>query len=195
MNFIMDLLMRQFAGPLVSQISRKIGADEDTTRKAISVAVPLLIAALARNSSQPKGAEALHRALNKDHDGGILDNPMGLLANPQPAKGAGILRHTLGGRRNTVEKRIAQGTGLNADATGQLLEIIAPMVMGTLGRTQRQQGFDANRLSEFLGGQRQEAQASRPDIMGVLGNLLDANDDDSIADDIGRITGKLFDRR
>jgi len=195
MNFIMDLLMRQFTGPLVSQVSRKIGADEDTTRKAISVAVPLLIAALARNSSQTKGVKALHRVLDNDHDGGIFDNPMGFLANPQPAKGAGILRHTLGGRRNAVEKRIAQGTGLDADASGQLLEIIAPMVMGALGRTQQQQGFDANRLSEFLGNQHREAQASRPDIMRVLGNLLDANDDDSIADDIGRIAGKLFGKR
>lgn len=33
-----------------------------------------------------------------------------------------------------------------------------------------------------------------PDVMGMLGNLLDSNKDGSVLDDVGRIAGKLFGR-
>jgi hypothetical protein len=192
MNSITDLLTQQLTGNALSQISQQIGADEGTTGKAISAAVPLLISALARNSSQPEGAQALHQALARDHDGGILDDLTGFLGNTQSANGAGILRHVLGEQRGAVEQGLAQGAGLNTPAIGQLLEVVAPMVMGALGRTQQQQGLDANALSAFLGTQQQMAQASAPGMMGLLGNLLDADKDGSVIDDLGRLAGKLF---
>jgi len=55
MNSIIDILTQQLSGSALSQISQRIGADEDTTSKAITATVPLLISALARNSSRPKG--------------------------------------------------------------------------------------------------------------------------------------------
>lgn len=66
--------------------------------------------------------------------------------------------------------------------------------MGALGKTQQEQGLDANSLSEFLGHQQQQAQASAPDMMGMLGSLLDSNKDGSVMDDVGRIAGKFFSR-
>lgn len=171
MNSIIELLTQKLAGGGLSQIRRRIGADEGTTGKAIAIAVPLLISALAHNSSQPNGAQSLHQALAKDHDGGILDNLMDFLGNTQSANGTGILGHVPGERRSEVEDGLTQETGLNASAAGQLLEVLAPMVMGALGRTQRQQGLDANGLSAFLGHQQQMAHASAPSIMSVLGSL------------------------
>jgi len=73
---LMQVLMNQLSGGGLQQISQQVGADEETTGQAISAAIPLLITALARNASQPAGADALHNAL-QDHDGGILGNVMG----------------------------------------------------------------------------------------------------------------------
>jgi hypothetical protein len=196
MSFITDLLMQQLSGNAVSQISQKIGADPGTTSQAIAMAAPLLMSALARNASNPEGAQALHQALNKDHDGGILDNVAGFLGgNPQAANGAGILGHVLGDQRGAVQNGLAQQTGLDANASGQLLEMLAPMVMGALGKTQQQQGLDANGLSALLGSQQQAAQASSPDMMGMLSGLLDMNKDGSPIDDIGRIAGQFFGKK
>ena len=50
---------------------------------------------MARNTSNQQGAESLHNALQKDHDGSILDNLGGFLNNAQSGPGAGILRHVL----------------------------------------------------------------------------------------------------
>lgn len=189
-----EMLTQQLAGGAISQIGRKIGADEGTTRAAIAIAVPLLISALARNSSTPGGAEALNQAVAKDHDGSILDNLSSFLGNSQSANGAGILGHVFGERRTDVETGLAQSTGLDPGEAGVLLETVAPLVMGALGKTQQQQGLDAGSLSDFLGNQQQQAQASAPDMMGMLGSLLDSNKDGSVVDDVGRLAGKLFGR-
>lgn len=192
---ITQLLTQQLLGGGLSQISQQIGADKDTTGQALSAAMPLLLSALANNASKPQGAQALHTALAQDHDGAILNNLDGFLSNPQAANGAGILSHVLGDRRDTVQNGLAQGTGLDAGSIGQLLEIAAPLVMGALGQQQQQQGLDANGLSAYLGQQQQAAQAANPDLMGMVGNLLDMNKDGSPLDDILRLAGKFFSGR
>jgi hypothetical protein len=192
MNALTEMLMGQLAGSAVSQIGGKIGADPSTTSKALSMAVPLLISALARNSSTPAGAEALDQAVANDHDGSVLDNLSRFLGNSEAANGAGILGHVLGDRRTDVENGLAQSTGLEPGAAGQLLETVAPLVMGALGKVRQDQGLDANGLSAFLGDQHQQAQASAPNVMGMLGSLLDSNKDGSVLDDVSRIAGKLF---
>lgn len=194
MNALTEMLLTQLGGSAISQIGRKIGADPSTTNKALAIAVPLLISALARNSSTPAGAEALNQAVARDHDGSILDDLGGFFGNTEAANGAGILGHVLGARRSDAENGLAQNTGLDPTAAGQLLETLAPLVMGALGKTQQQQGLDASGLSAYLGNQQQQAQASAPDVMGMLGNLLDSNKDGSVMDDVSRIAGKLFGR-
>ena len=138
MDALTKQLMQQLSGDELSQISRQIGVDERTTGSALSAATPLLISALANNASKPDGAQALHQALAKDHDGSILNDMSGFLANPQTANGAGILGHILGGQQPGVTQGLAQGTGLNSGQAGQLLQIAAPLLMGALGQQQQQ---------------------------------------------------------
>lgn len=195
MSSILETLMGQIAGGVTQQIAGKIGADQSTTSKALSAALPLLVTALARNASNPQGAQSLHQALQQDHDGGILDDVMGFLGgsvNSRAANGAGILKHVLGGQQATVQQGIAKASGLDAGSVAQLLQFAAPLVMGALGKATQQQGLDANGLSQFLGGQQQAAQQQAPDMMGMLGSLLDQNNDGNVVDDVFRMAGKLF---
>jgi hypothetical protein len=185
--------MQQLSGGGLSQISQQIGADEQTTGSALSVAMPLLMSALANNASQPEGAQALHQALAEDHDGSILNDVPGFLDNPQAANGAGILGHILGGQQPVVTQGLAQNTGLDSGQVGQLLQIAAPLLMGALGQQQQQQGLDANGLSAFLGGQQQQmAQQSNPDMMSLLNSLLDTNRNGSALDEVLGLMGKLL---
>lgn len=187
-----ELLMSQLAGGGISQISEKIGADEGTTSMALSAAVPLLISALAKNSSQPQGAGALHKALQQ-HDGGILDNVAGYLgAGGNVSEGAAILGHVLGNRQSNIQDTLAKQTGMNAGSIGKLLVLLAPMIMGALGKQQRQNSLDPGSLSDYLNGQRQQAHAASPDLMGMVSGMLDSNKDGSVLDDLGNIAGQLF---
>lgn len=195
MDALMQLLNQQLSGGGLSQISQQVGADEQTTGNVLSAAMPLLLSAMANNASTPQGAESLHQALTQDHDGAIFNDIAGFLSNPQAANGAGILGHVLGPKQDLVQNGLAQQTGLDAGTIGQLLTIAAPLVMGALGKTQQEQGFDANGLSSFLGQQQQAAQQSNPDMMAMLGSMLDMDKDGSALDDILGLVGKFFSRR
>ena len=91
MNAVTQIITQQLGGSAVRTIAQRLGITETTANTAVQIGVPLILAALARNASQPQGAENLHQAVSNDHDGSIFDNLMGYLGNPQSANGAGIL--------------------------------------------------------------------------------------------------------
>ena len=191
MNVISQIITQQVAGVAAKQLAKRLGVSEGAAQTAVQVAVPLIVAALARNASQPEGAESLHEAVKEDHDGSLLDNIMSHFTNPAAANGAGILSHIFSGQRPAVENNLAQATGLDQNAAGSVLEIVAPLVMGAVGREQQQQGLDASGLSQFLGEQ-QQAQAAQPGMDGMLSSMLDANNDGVDIGDIRRIAGNFF---
>lgn len=172
MNAITDMIMQKVAGSAVRSMAAKLGLSEAMTEKAVQIAVPLLIAALARNASQPAGADALNNAVAKDHDGSIFDNILGAISDPQAAGGGGILGHVLGTNQGAAQNEIAAATGMDSGSAGGLLEMLAPMVMGSLGQTQRQDNLDAGGLAGYLNEQTQADHAASPDLMGALGSIF-----------------------
>lgn len=192
MNLITQMITQQLSGTISNQIAQRLGVSEGTANTAVQLAVPIILAGLARNASQPEGAQALHQAVVNDHDGSILDNLMSYVGNPQSGNGAGILGHVLGDNRPNVESNLAQATGVDQKTAGSLMEMVAPMVMGALGKTQQEQGLDASGLSDFLSSQQQQAAAAQPGMMGAVSSLLDSNKDGSVVDDLTRIAGSFF---
>ncbi|HEY6046651.1 MAG TPA: DUF937 domain-containing protein [Pyrinomonadaceae bacterium] len=193
MNAITQMITQQLAGAASRQIAARLGISESTANMAVQIAVPLVVAALARNASNPQGSQQLHQAIAEDHDGSILDNLSGYLQNPEQANGAGILGHVLGDQRSSVENNVAQATGMDQSSAGSLMEIVAPLVMGALGKTQQQNGLDPSGLAGYLGEQQQE-QAATPGIMGMVNSMLDSNQDGSVTDDLARMAGGLFNK-
>src|SRR6476659_6631629 len=192
MNAITQIITQQLGGSAARTIAQRFGISETTANTAIQMAVPLLVSALARNASQPQEAQDLHQAIANDHDGSIFDNLMGYLGNPQSANGAGILGHVFGNQQPAVQNNLAQATGMDQNAAGGLLETLAPLVMGSLGQAQQQNGLDASGLSNFLNVQQQEAQATAPGAMSMLSSMLDQNKGGSSMDDLQRMAASFF---
>ena len=192
MNAITQMITQQIAGYAARAIAQRLGISEATAQRAVMVAVPLIVAALARNAARPEGAQQLHQAVASDHDGSIFENLNGYLGDPQAANGAGILGHVFGGQQGTVQDTLAQASGLDPNAAGSLLEMVAPLVMGAVGQTQRQNDLDPGGLSDFLDNQRQQTEESAPGLVGALNSMLDSNKDGSVTDDLGRILGGFF---
>jgi hypothetical protein len=192
MNAITQMIMQQLGGSASQKIAQRFGISESTANTAIQMAVPLLVTALARNASQPQEAQNLHQAVATDHDGSIFDNLTAYLGNPQSANGAGILGHVFGSQQPAIQNNLAQATGMDQSSAGGLLETLAPLVMGSIGQAQQQNGLDASGLSNYLNAQQQEAQATAPGAMSVLTSMLDQNKDGSSMDDLQRMAASFF---
>lgn len=177
MSSMLDMLQGALGGDGLGEIGRALGSDEGTTKNAVAAAMPLLLGALSRNASKGDGAESLLGALAKDHDGSVLDNPQQVLNNPQAGPGAGILRHVFGQRQPAVEKGISKASGLDAGSAGQLLTMLAPLVMGALGKTQRETGMNAGALTQLLGQEERQIESRAPQASGLVGAILDADGD------------------
>lgn len=191
MTMMLDMLTSQLGTDGLRQISQQLGTDEETTGNAVSAAIPVLLGALAKNSAQPQGAQSLLGALDRDHDGSVLDDLAGFLQQPNQQDGNGILGHVLGGRRDRVERNVSQASGLDAASVSKLMTMLAPLVMGALGKARRQQNLDAGGLSDLLTNERVGLQRKNPQL-GGLAQLLDADGDGQVADDVAKLGKKLL---
>jgi hypothetical protein len=189
---LIEQVQQQLDPNTLAQLSRQLGVDEQTTRQAVPAAVTALVGGLGRNASRPEGAQQIASALDRDHDGSILDNLGGFLGQGGAGGiGGAILGHVLGRHQRQVETGLGQSTGLDAAKIGQLLALLAPIVMAVLGRQKREQGIDAGGLGEILKGEHQNAQrhAEQSGLGGILGGLLDRDGDGGFLDDLAGMAG------
>jgi hypothetical protein len=189
---LLDMLQGQLAGAPAEQLGRQMGTDQAGAQKAIGAALPALMAALAGNSRNSSGASSLAAALERDHDGGILDDLQGFLDQGDTKAGEGILKHALGSRRSAVESAVAKDAGLDSSAISGLLPMLAPIVMGALGREKRQKGMDVGALAGMLSGEGRRAKEMAPAALGLLGGLLDDEGDGLDASDIADAGKKIL---
>ena len=189
---LLDMLQNQLTGEPAAQIGKQLGTDQAGAQKAIGAALPTLMAALAGNAVRKQGAASLASALEKDHDGGILDDLPGFLSRGDTKVGEGILKHALGGRRQAVESEVAKQTGLDSSAISGLLPMLAPLVMGALGREKRKKGLDMGGLVGMLSGEGKRAREMAPGALGLVGGLLDGEGDGVDAGDLADAGKGLF---
>jgi len=191
---LIEMLSSQLAGgDTLSQLSRAIGADEGATSKALAGAMPMLLGGLANNASDGNGAASLASALDRDHDGSVLDDVAGFLqGGGRGVNGDGILSHVFGGRKPAVEKSISQSSGLSGSQVSQLLQLAAPLVMGFLGKQKRSQGLDAGALASMLGGAKDEMSRTKPNAMDAVTRLLDSDGDGSVMDEVADLGSSLL---
>ncbi len=187
---LLDMLQQRLGDDAVNQISKQLGTDPTTTQAAIAAALPMLVGALARNAQDPGKAGALADALGR-HDGSVLDDVAGYLGRGNTGDGNGILGHVLGGRKEAVQTGLGQAAGFDPTKAGTLLAMLAPLVMGALGKAQRENGLDTGGLADMLGSEQQRAANAAPGVMGMLASFLDRDHDGSVMDDIGAMLGKL----
>ncbi len=195
MASIMELLSSQISGQGLSQLSGALGTDDGQTQRAVAAALPLILGALSKNAAKPEGAQALHAAIERDHDGSILDRLGDVVDTSTQQSGAKILGHAFGGKQSAMEAGVARTAGVTTAQAASLMASLAPVVMGAIGKQQRDSGLDASQLTSLLSDERGQIDKT-PGAGGLLTRLLDQDGDDSIVDDLGQagmgLLGKMF---
>jgi hypothetical protein len=192
---VLEILEERLSGDVVNRISDQIGADPATTSNAIETALPLLLTVMADNLNDQTQARSLAIAVSEDHDGRILDDVPGYVSHARSSVGAGILRHLLGQRRLDIERRLGQVTGLAVHKVGQLLTMLAPLVMGAVGRAKRELGLNQRGLATVITVEQEQLKQWAPAVMGRLRRILGRTKDESLVHNTRGMLGKTFGRK
>lgn len=184
---INDLLQGPMKDIILGQLTNQLGiSDENKANTAIDGVIGTLLNAVANNASTPEGQSGLLKALDRDHDGSILDDLTGFLggsfqpSSPKALDGAGILGHLFKGQQDTAVESISKASGLD---TGKILKImmtLAPIVLGMLGKAKQQAPApqqaqqQGGGLFDFLKGATTTVN-KQPTVQSVLTSILAGN--------------------
>ncbi|MDB4094276.1 DUF937 domain-containing protein [Flavobacteriaceae bacterium] len=192
MSGILDLLNSDIGKSLINGVSGHTGQSKSKTSNLLTMAMPLLMQAMKRNANSSEGASGIMGALQK-HDGSILDNLGGLFSgeniNAVSDDGGKILGHLLGNKQSNVQNALSQKSGIDAGSVGHILKVAAPILMGVLGKQQRQSNVNSSSgIQGLLGGL---IGTNAPDQnQSFLESMLDADGDGSVIDDVaGMVLG------
>nr|WP_293300407.1 DUF937 domain-containing protein [Allomuricauda sp.] len=188
MSGLLDLLNSPMGQQLISGVAGQTGQSENKTADVLSMAMPLLMGAMKKNTSTPGGAQGLMNALSSKHDGSILDDMGGLFGGGVDQNvmddGAGILGHILGTKQPQVENALSSKSGLDAGTISQILKIAAPILLGYLGKQTRQQNVSSpDGLNGLLGGLMGGGKSASKQ-QSLIETFLDSDGDGSVIDDL-----------
>lgn len=174
MSQLFETIAKELGPTVLSQVGSRVGATPQQTQAVAAAAIPLLVAALAKNASQPGGAQALAGALDRDHAPNLIDQ-LGPLASMlsggggSSAQGAGALAGLagamLGGGGQASQGGLGALLGAAAGAMGGKGSTAAPLPKALQGD---------KILGHVLGGDRSAATNDVARASGVDANTVAA---------------------
>ena len=160
-------LAMQFLGPVIlNRIASSLGVNQGLVGKAVTAAIPAILAGLAGRTANPAGANALGNVLSKVDPGilGNLGNLIGGAGQQQLVEGgSNALGALLGGpAQSALTSAIGKFAGLDGSQSSSLVGMMAPVVLGTLAKQQRESGLDAGGIANLLASQKSNIAAAMP---------------------------------
>jgi len=213
---LLEMIMSAQGGASAQQAGAQLGLSQEQSQGAIEALLPAISSALKQNTARPEGLAGLLGALQKGGHDQYLDNPQAIAQPQAVSEGNAILGHLFGSKdvSRAVAGHAAQQTGMDAGILKKMLPMVAAMAMGSLSKQTRQpsmaQGLAGLAMGQLmgggqkagglggllgavLGGQRRQArqqQQTHQQGLGMLGNLLDADGNGSVMDDVLKMAMK-----
>ncbi len=177
-------IITQFLTPdMIAKIASAIGVDRSLVGKAVGAAVPGLLGSLVNASSTQDGARKIFDSVSQQ-PAGVLDSLASMIGGPGQKtlvdNGTGLLSSLLGGSATpALAGAVGKFAGLNEGASSSLLGMLAPVVMGTLGKQKAAAGLDASGMAQLLASQKSNISSALPTGFanliggsGLLGNIV-----------------------
>jgi hypothetical protein len=169
---LVSVVMQFLTPDMIAKIASVLGLDRNIAQKAITGAIPALLASLADVASTPNGARQLTNTLSQQS--GTLENLKNLIGgsgqNLLQESGSNMLSGLLGdGTLDTMAQTMGKFAGIGEGTSKSMLGMLAPVVLGALGQQQRSAGLDASGLASLLTSQKDQITAAMPS--GLAGQL------------------------
>ena len=173
---ILDTLLGSAQAGSLNRAAALRGLDSGSAASLLEQLVPALTAQVKRHAGSTGGLDSLTSALKRGGHARYLEDPSALTSQAAVSDGNGILGHILGSKdaSRNVAAHAARESGVDAATIRKMLPVVAAMAMGALSRQ-----TDSGRRLEDDGG-------------GLLGSLLDSNQDGQVLDDVISLARKLF---
>lgn len=189
MSGILDLIHSDLGKQIIGNITEKTGVNAAQATAVVTNGLPEILGKMQQNVAT--GDSGLMGALlGGKHDGSILDNIGGFLNGGDFSDGKKILGHVLGGDQDNMIQGLSSKTGVDSSIISKILPMLAPIVMGYLGKQVQNKGVQSSGglgdlLGGLLGGANQTGGSS------VLTSVLDQNGDGKldISDAMSALSG------
>ena len=211
---LLDMIMSAQGGGAAQQAGAQLGLNQQQSQSAIAALLPAISSALKQNTAKPQGLAGLLSALQGGNHSQYLDNAASLKSASAITDGNAILGHLFGSKdvSRAVAGHAAQQTGLDTSILKKMLPMVAAMAMGSLSKQTRQpsmaQGLAGLAINQMMGGgqkasgiggilsgllgggQQKQVRQQHQQGLGMLGNLLDADGNGSVMDDVLKMAMK-----
>jgi hypothetical protein len=182
---LVSAISRFLTPDLIGKLASASGLDRGTTQSAVGAAVPALLSSLADLAARPGGARQLADAI-AEQPSGMLSNLAQTLGTSSMSaeRGSSLLSSLLGGGvLNTLISTLSRFVGIGEGSTRSLMGLLAPVVLGVLGREQRAAGLETGGLARMLMGQRDQFTSAMPvGLSDLLSSRVRMQEDTGRAD-------------
>jgi hypothetical protein len=168
---IVTLVMEYLTPDVIGRIATALGLNRNNAQTAIGAAVPALLAGFSGVAAQPGGAQKLVDAARQQT--GTLANFANMIGGKGQTsfveKGTQMLSSLFGGQSQTaLAGAVGKFAGLGQSASGSLLGMLAPVVMGTIAQQQGTRGLDASGFANLLTTEKDHIAQALPKGFGNL---------------------------
>ena len=134
---LVSQITEALAPSIISRIASALGLGESSTEKAISAAIPGLLAALISLVSKPQGASKLNDAVAKQ-PAGVLSSLADVIGGSGEKafidRGSNTMTSLLGGPIvSSLASALGRYAGIGEGGSKSLLGLLGPAVLGVLG--------------------------------------------------------------
>jgi hypothetical protein len=174
MASLLESLSQTMASGALGQLGKAVGLDTNQVGKGMEVVGPLITGALAQQSSSATGLDGLMKLLPQapadEAPASLLGNLISAFTSGGGASNA-LTSGLFGGGLSAIAGTLDKTLGFKASS---LLTIVAPMVLGLVGRAANERKLDKNGLATLLQEEQAAFQRSGSPAVQLVQTALDA---------------------
>ncbi len=177
---LLKMLQDQMGSAVVDQASKFLGESASNTSSGISSLLPSIIGGLMSKGSTESGASGILDMITKgNHDGSVLDNIGNVFSGGSSTSNfmnaGSLLTSALfgGSKLGSVLDLVTKATGMRRSSSSSLMNLLAPIVMGMIGKQVSSNGLNAGGLMKMLMGQKDHVASALPAGMGSILGFAD----------------------
>ena len=156
---ILDLAKGYLTDAVISKVAGGINEDSSLVSKAIGMALPALMGGILQKGSSDTGLSSLMGLLSNNTNTSVLDNLGSVLGDKNQSEdlmvgGSSLISSLLGNNSNSIMNAVGSFVGMKNTSTSSIFSLLAPVVMGILGKKVKSDGLGLSGLSSLLSSQK-----------------------------------------